>query len=138
MYTTQNFIPNFQKNVTKYNDFLISNKENRNLKLDYSAPAIYTGDFMASNIISDTFLKMDQFTKGVAFVRTNTIMTNLGRYWPHMGPQVTLYVPGVFITPSITNTIVLVEFEGSSCSTAQNCYVELIDQPILNGPLINS
>jgi hypothetical protein len=133
MYTTQNFIPNFQKNVTKTSDFLNANKDKKKFKLDYSAPAIYLGDFMATNTISDTFLKMDQFSKGIGFIRTNTTLTNLGRYWPHTGPQVTLYVPGVFITPSVKNTIVLIEFEGSSCANTQNCYVELLDQPILNG-----
>ena len=33
---------------------------------------------------NDTFLKLDGWTKGVAFVNE----FNLGRYWPVMGPQV--------------------------------------------------
>lgn len=60
-------------------------------------------------------------------------MTNLGRYWPHLGPQVTLYTPGVFTTQSATNTIVLIEFQGSACQDPTQCYVELLDYPILNG-----
>ena len=35
---------------------------------------------------NDTFLRLDGWTKGVAFVNE----FNLGRYWPVMGPQVCL------------------------------------------------
>ena len=38
--------------------------------------------------IKDTFLRLDGWTKGVAFVNG----FNLGRYWDR-GPQQTLYVP---------------------------------------------
>ena len=37
------------------------------------------------NTANDTFLRLDGWTKGVAFVNG----FNLGRYWPPMGPQVT-------------------------------------------------
>ena len=36
----------------------------------------------------DTFLQLDGWSKGVAFLNSH----NLGRYWPIMGPQVTLYI----------------------------------------------
>ena len=36
------------------------------------------------NIAKDTFLRIDGWTKGVAFING----FNLGRYWPVMGPQV--------------------------------------------------
>ena len=85
------------------------------ISIDYTAPAIYQGTFDVPNGIYDTFLKMDKFTKvkyifiinwnkwyflfikGVAFIKSNDTLTNLGRYWPHLGPQVTLYIPGVLI-----------------------------------------
>ena len=36
------------------------------------------------NSANDTFLRLDGWTKGVAFING----FNLGRYWPVMGPQV--------------------------------------------------
>ena len=56
-------------------------------------------------------------------------MTNLGRYWPSTGPQITLYTPSPFISKSSKNYVVLVEFEGSSCQTESECSVEFIDTP---------
>ena len=59
-------------------------------------------------------------------------MTNLGRYWPGEGPQVSLYTPGVFTSPSSINKVILIEFEGTSyCQTITNCQVEFVDQPII-------
>lgn len=90
------------------------------------------GEFQGPNIAGDTFLKMDKFTKGVALIRSKNKLTNLGRYWPQVGPQVTLYTPGPFITQSDKNYVVLVEFEGSSCDSSSDCYVDFIDHPILD------
>jgi hypothetical protein len=72
------------------------------------------------------------FTKGVAFIRSDDRITNLGRYWPNLGPQVTLYTPSVFISPSSRNSVALIEFEGSECSSVENCFVEFIDYPIID------
>ena len=57
--------------------------------------------------------------------------TNLGRYWPNMGPQVTLYTPGVF-TEQGDNVIMLFEVEGTTCDSFQTCQVEFIDYPIID------
>ncbi len=65
-------------------------------------------------------------------VGTAERFTNLGRYWPKMGPQVTLYTPGPFMKANDTNHIVLIEFEGSSCKNSTDCFVELIDFPIID------
>ncbi|KAL1438019.1 hypothetical protein MTO96_048474 [Rhipicephalus appendiculatus] len=57
----------------------------------------------------DTFLDPSNYTKGIAFV--NGI--NLGRYWPAAGPQVRLYVPGVFLRPHPEeNKLIMFEVEG--------------------------
>ncbi|KAH7935972.1 beta-galactosidase [Rhipicephalus sanguineus] len=57
----------------------------------------------------DTFLDPSNYTKGIAFV--NGI--NLGRYWPVAGPQVRLYVPGVFLRPHPEeNRLIMFELEG--------------------------
>ncbi len=123
---------------------------------DLRTPAVYIGEFDAADSSADTFLKMDKFTKvnnisktnsfvpyvfwqmfyshkGVALVRSNDRVTNLGRYWPNTGPQVTLYTPGVFISASSRNTVALIEFESSTaCESPENCYVEFIDYPIID------
>lgn len=128
----------------------------RNSSIDYKVPAVYIGEFTTQESSFDSFLKMDKFTKviililngiinqyniisidlyifkGIALVRSNDTLTNLGRYWPNTGPQVTLYTPGAFITPRSTNSIVLVEFEGSSCQSNSDCIVEFIDYPIID------
>lgn len=66
-------------------------------------------------------------------MQSQETLTNLGRYWPHVGPQVTLYTPSIFITPSDANYVVLFEFENSAnCATPETCYVELIDYPIID------
>lgn len=74
---------------------------------------------------------MDKFTKGIALIQTVDRITNLGRYWPNEGPQVTLYTPGVF-TSTLGNIVYLIEFEGSSCDVPSNCQVEFIDYPIID------
>ena len=72
------------------------------------------------------------FLKGIALVGTNDKFTVLGRYWPSMGPQVTLYTPGAFLKADAYNQIILIEFEGSLCSFDENCFVELIDHPLID------
>ena len=44
---------------------------------------------------NDTFLSTPGWGKGVAFVNG----FNLGRYWPTVGPQMTLYVPATLVKP---------------------------------------
>jgi len=64
--------------------------------------------------------------KGVAFV--NGI--NIGRYWPSAGPQITLYIPAVFLIPYPgVNNIIMLELEGVS----ENLSISLVDKPNLNG-----
>ncbi len=54
----------------------------------------------------DTFLKLDNFTKG--FVTINGF--NIGRFW-EIGPQKTLYVP-VSILVDGENEIIIFEIDG--------------------------
>lgn len=67
----------------------------------------------------------------MAFIDNGNVFTNLGRYWPAAGPQITLYTPGVFFSTNNTNLIYVVDFEGSKC-TYDDCYVEFIDYPIID------
>ena len=61
---------------------------------------------------------------------------NLGRYWPVLGPQQTLYVPGVWIQPKCQlNKIIIFEQDKAPL---ENPIVKLIPYPILDGPTPNS
>ena len=59
---------------------------------------------------------------------------NLGRYWPIMGPQVTLYVPAPWLLPSTSNSLTMVELQSSPCGNQPICSIELVDYPILDKP----
>lgn len=56
------------------------------------------------NETGDTFLDMRNFGKGIVFVNGR----NIGRYWSKVGPQLTLYVPGVWLKKG-ENTIQVFE-----------------------------
>ncbi|XP_037085621.1 beta-galactosidase-like [Pollicipes pollicipes] len=97
--------------------------------LEPHQPALYRGQFNAPSKPADTFLHLDGWRKGVAFVNEQ----NLGRYWPAAGPQLTLYVPAPFLQPG-SNVITLLELEGAPCGPGDHCTVSLKDYPVLNGP----
>ncbi|KMT04895.1 hypothetical protein BVRB_7g170620 [Beta vulgaris subsp. vulgaris] len=71
-------------------------------------PAFYTGFFTINNAnqVKDTFLSVDGWSKGIAFINN----FNLGRYWPTFGPQCNLYVPAPLLRHG-KNTAVLFELE---------------------------
>ncbi len=87
----------------------------------------------------DTFLKLDGWTKGVAWING----FNLGRYWPAMGPQKTLYVPGPVVKGRRCgeegdgdNEIILLEQDWAGCTKEgkfENCLVEFVDTPEIDG-----
>ena len=82
--------------------------------------------------ILDTFLKFPKgWSKGIAFINDR----NIGKYWPRIGPQMTLYVPGVWLKCQQTNSIILFEQDHPGCSHLNNkCFVELVNEPIIDGP----
>ncbi len=82
--------------------------------------AFYKG-YVEINEAKDTFLKLDNFTKG--FVVLNGF--NLGRYW-EIGPQRTLYVPASVLKTG-RNEIVVFESDGIKGAPV----VEFCDKPIL-------
>ncbi|GFY66716.1 beta-galactosidase [Trichonephila inaurata madagascariensis] len=97
-----------------------------------SVPAFYSGEFTIPNSsqVLDTFLKLDGWHKGVAFLNE----FNLGRYWPIMGPQITLYAPSILFRKSpASNNITLLELENSPCHNNDTCTVEFMDTPTVNG-----
>ncbi|CAN8028400.1 unnamed protein product [Ixodes persulcatus] len=76
----------------------------------------------------DTFLDPTGFSKGVAILNG----FNLGRYWPSIGPQVTLYVPGTLLLPyPNVNLVALFEIEAVPEGVKT---VKFVKVPILDGP----
>ena len=61
---------------------------------------------------------------------------NLGRYWPAVGPQITLYVPANAINSTQgDNKLVLFELDDAPCESPEDCYVEFLATPMINGPV---
>ncbi|CAH3193164.1 unnamed protein product, partial [Porites evermanni] len=73
------------------------------------------------------------FLQGQAYVNG----FNLGRYWPVVGPQITLYVPASVLLSGKKNTskLVLFELDNAPCKTSDDCYVEFLDKPNVDGPV---
>lgn len=91
-----------------------------------SGPGIYHGllTIDQKNQVADTYLDMSGWGKGIVFINGE----NLGRYWPLVGPQITLYVPAPVLKVGI-NRVVVVEYQMSPTSME----LEFRDTPILNG-----
>ncbi|MCS3530974.1 beta-galactosidase [Chryseobacterium sp. JUb7] len=85
-------------------------------------PMICEGEFFLGET-GDTFLDMRKFGKGVVFINGR----NIGRYWSKVGPQLTLYIPGVWLKKG-KNTIQI--FEQINDNT--NFTINSIDHPILD------
>ena len=89
----------------------------------------------------DTFLSLPGWWKGVAFINGR----NLGRYWPVVGPQRTLYVPSVYIQGECeVNEVLLFEQERPGCAEVEDgspgrvdyekCEVKFVTVPDIDGP----
>ncbi|XP_029832016.3 beta-galactosidase-like [Ixodes scapularis] len=96
----------------------------------FEVPGVFFGYFMLSRGQEplDTFLDPTGFGKGVAILNG----FNLGRYWPSIGPQVTLYVPGTLLLPyPQVNLIALFEMESAPEGLKT---VKFVDVPNIDGP----
>lgn len=89
-----------------------------------SIPSVYAGHLKIAGEPMDTYLDMSSWVKGQLFVNG----MNLGRYWPHKGPQVRLYIPRYALKNGL-NTVALFELEKSQ--TPQD-YVTFYDKPLIN------
>ena len=89
----------------------------------------FKGMFSASSQPNDTYLNVDNWSKGVAFVNG----FNLGRYWPSVGPQKTLFVPKTVLKASedSANELILFEIDASPCHfpDISGCYATFVDTP---------
>ncbi|XP_077978621.1 beta-galactosidase-like [Glandiceps talaboti] len=101
-------------------------------------PSFYTGT-LSVDTVQDTFLNTKGWTKGQAYING----FNLGRYWPVVGPQLTLYVPASVLTTG-DNTLTVFELENAPCNDDGNhgnhlwnndCQFQFIDRPIINSTI---
>ena len=96
----------------------------RKLSFAENEPAeksVFYRGFFDTDDIADTFLRLDNFTKG--FVTVNGY--NIGRYW-EIGPQKTLYIPASLLKKG-TNEIIVFESDGIKGEPV----IEFTDTPIL-------
>ena len=88
--------------------------------------AFYSGEFAISGTVNDTYLNVDNWSKGVAIING----FNLGRYWPNKGPQKTLYVPASVLSSSEPNTLMLFEIDQAPCKPQSvDCFTTFVDKP---------
>ncbi|WP_266156582.1 glycoside hydrolase family 35 protein [Dyella silvatica] len=88
------------------------------------APCFYRGSFdaaMSGSASADTFLDTTGLTKGFAWLNGHP----LGRIWK-IGPQRTLYVPGVWLKPK-GNQLTVIDLQG-----AGRPVLNMLKQPILD------
>lgn len=83
--------------------------------------SVFLRGFLEVDEAKDTFIKLDNFTKG--FVTVNGF--NIGRYW-EIGPQRTLYIPASLLRQG-KNEIIVFESDGLKGTPE----VEFCDKPIL-------
>jgi beta-galactosidase len=88
-----------------------------------TGPCFYQGHFTLAKP-GDTFLDVRALGKGAVWINGHAI----GRYWD-IGPQETLYVPGVWLKEG-DNEIVIFDMEGKSSVTLSG-----LDHPLLDGPV---
>ena len=84
-------------------------------------PRLYTAAFHLDKV-GDTFLDMRGWKKGCVWVNNH----NLGRFW-YIGPQQTLYLPGVWLKYGANEIVVLELEEGGHPKS-----IEGIKEPVLN------
>ena len=108
-----------------------------NLDKSEGKMTFWVGNFFLGNSIStpkDTFLSLPGWHKGVVFING----FNLGRYWPIVGPQKTLFVPRTLLKSyPANNTIILLEQDHAPCGhkdrSQKLCVVEMVTTPDING-----
>ncbi|KAI3356178.1 hypothetical protein L3Q82_017433 [Scortum barcoo] len=95
-----------------------------------AGPSFYMGTLQPNGLSWDTFLKLNEWTKGQVWING----MNLGRYWPARGPQQTLYVPGPLLSTTLPNNITVLELEGAPA----HLRVLFMDRPQLNATVEKS
>lgn len=89
-------------------------------------PILYKGEFVINKDDAnlDTFVDPDGWVKGIIWING----VNLGRYWPTVGPQRTLYLPAPYLNaPPEVNEIYVLELQ----QAPKDPQMTLADTPIL-------
>ncbi|XP_074604155.1 beta-galactosidase-like [Brevipalpus obovatus] len=92
------------------------------------APVFMQSEFMIPESIDivDTYFWPIDLTRGIVYLNGRC----LGRYWPGMGPQYSLYVPGVwFNAPPKVNALIVMELEPKPCVLRGNCRFKFHKKP---------
>lgn len=89
----------------------------------YDGPVVFHAEFeiRPSQEIHDTYWDADGWGKGFIFING----FNLGRYWPLVGPQITMYVPKDLLKHG-KNVIEIVELQKAPFNLRMN----FVDGPI--------
>ncbi|PRP89805.1 beta-galactosidase [Planoprotostelium fungivorum] len=106
-------------------DVISLNFTSQDVSSPHDHPTFYRAEFNVQGQPQNTYLLLDGWTKGQAWING----FNLGRYWPAVGPQKTLYVPNVVLKRG-KNEIILLELHQFTAPV-----VQLVDEPILNGTI---
>ncbi|CAK5079142.1 unnamed protein product [Meloidogyne enterolobii] len=94
----------------------------------YDEPAIYAAKFTTPDVdwrLAHTFFDSRGWGHGIAMVNG----FNVGRYWPLLGPQMTLFVPGAVMKNE--NFVLLLELTGRQKS--KSLQFDFLAQPLYNG-----
>lgn len=90
-----------------------------------SGPTLFYGEFnLRPTDIADTYFDPTMWGKGVLFINEY----NLGRYWPLVGPQITLYVPKEILRVGV-NKVMMLELE----KAPEDGKIKFTDTPNLDG-----
>jgi hypothetical protein len=123
----------FYKNWGKSIELLEKESTNTKTNISKRIPTIFSGIFQLPNDSSlphDSFLKLEGWGKGVAFLNG----FNLGRYWPLAGPQHTLYSPSNLFKPyPQENRLTVFELEKNPCDKESQCLLQFVKEHVLNG-----
>ncbi|XP_078152313.1 beta-galactosidase 17 [Carex rostrata] len=100
----------------------LGNFRNRHEDSNSRSPAFYEGhlNLNSTSMRKDTFLSFRGWNKGVAFVNN----FNIGRFWPKVGPQCTLYVPAPILKQG-ENTVVIFELDSANSDLT----IEFVSDP---------
>lgn len=100
-------------------EYLDDNKSSQQYR-----PRFFKGEFILNETPKDTLIDTTGWSKGIIWINGK----NLGRYWPVIGPQITLYLPGVWLKYPDKNTIILLELEEDNCNNRKNCSIQFTDK----------
>jgi len=86
------------------------------------SPVLYKGTFNLTET-GDTFIDMKDWGKGIVFINGK----NIGRYW-HLGPQQTLYIPGVWLKEGENEIIIFEQLNDKHHTEVSTTKIPVLDE----------